>query len=189
MSQSAKKRTEQQEAIERLREWLKPGDTVYTIIRHVSRSGMQREISLKLLRRDGEVPYHLDGNVALALGDRIGKHDGVIVGGCGMDMGFHVVYNLSATLFHDGWKCIGKDCNSSEHQGQYVYGVCTCDDCAVCGGEKVICATCHMCTRCHEHADGCEGCPGDERTWKAGPERDGKTIHKDGGYALKQRWM
>lgn len=34
------------EARKRLKEVLKPGDTVYTILRHVSRSGMTRHISL-----------------------------------------------------------------------------------------------------------------------------------------------
>lgn len=46
MSRQSQKAQERQQAIERLREILKPGDTVYTIIRHVSRSGMQRSIQL-----------------------------------------------------------------------------------------------------------------------------------------------
>ena len=37
---------ERQDAIERLRSMLAPGDSVYTILRHVSRSGMSRSISL-----------------------------------------------------------------------------------------------------------------------------------------------
>jgi hypothetical protein len=89
---------ERMEAVERLREWLKPGDTVYTIMRHVSRSGMQREISLRYFG-DRSEPYDLDYNAALAMSDRIGKHDGIIVGGCGMDMGFHLVYNLGRTPY------------------------------------------------------------------------------------------
>jgi len=36
---------------------------------------------------------------------------------------------------------------------------CTCDNCAVCGGQKVICGACRMCTRCHQHLEGCPGCP------------------------------
>lgn len=53
---------EKDEAAERLREILKPGDTVYCILRHVSRSGMQRRISLYTLH-DGE-PRWLDGYAA-----------------------------------------------------------------------------------------------------------------------------
>lgn len=30
------------------------------------------------------------------------KRDGFRVSGCGMDMGFHLVYCLGQTLFHDG---------------------------------------------------------------------------------------
>jgi hypothetical protein len=36
-------------ALEHLHDWLKPGDTVYTVLRHVSRSGMLREIGVILL--------------------------------------------------------------------------------------------------------------------------------------------
>ena len=31
------------------------------------------------------------------------KREGVKVGGAGMDMGFHLVYNLAAVLFDDGY--------------------------------------------------------------------------------------
>ena len=41
----AKKEKERDEARERLLEMLRPGDTVHTILRHVSRSGMSRSIS------------------------------------------------------------------------------------------------------------------------------------------------
>lgn len=33
---------EREEAITKLREWIKPGDTVYTILDHVSSSGMSQ---------------------------------------------------------------------------------------------------------------------------------------------------
>ena len=35
---------ERAEAIAKLREWIKPGDTVYTVLDSVSRSGMSRHI-------------------------------------------------------------------------------------------------------------------------------------------------
>jgi hypothetical protein len=77
---------------------LKPGDTVYCVLRHVSRSGMRREISLftKEMRC-------IDGLAARALGYRIGKRGGLVVTGCGMDMGFHLVYNLGWRLFPQGF--------------------------------------------------------------------------------------
>lgn len=91
---------ERADAIAKLREWIKPGDTVYTILRHVSRSGMQREIGVCILK-DGEM-LHPNYSVALALGHRQGKQDGIIMGGCGMDMGFALVYNLGMTLWPNG---------------------------------------------------------------------------------------
>jgi len=90
-------KAERQEAIDRLREILKPGDTVYTIVKHVSRSGMLRHIELYVIK-DNE-PQRLSGWAADALGWRW-TNDGVVVGGCGMDMGFHTVYELAATLFN-----------------------------------------------------------------------------------------
>lgn len=83
----------------RLLEWVKPGDTVYTILRHVSRSGMQREIGLVLIDKDGDTK-HPNHAAATVLGWPLNKNgDGLKVGGCGMDMGFHLVYELSAALF------------------------------------------------------------------------------------------
>lgn len=107
-------KAEKQEAIDQLREWIKPGDTVYTILEHVSRSGMQREIRVLVpyVKRDGvcgpgnnnglacSVDFlHPNWSVAKALGLRQGKRDGLIMGGCGMDMGFALVYELSHALY------------------------------------------------------------------------------------------
>ena len=104
---------EQQAAAARLRELVKPGDTVYTVLRRVSASGMSREISLHVII-DNE-PYWITGLAARAMGDRTSKRDGIIVGGCGMDMGFHLVYNLGRTLWRDGVPCAGGRCMSNDH--------------------------------------------------------------------------
>jgi hypothetical protein len=75
--------------------------TVYTILRRVSASGMTRHISLKIAQ-GGEI-YDITYTVALALGDKIHSVNGfntIKVNGCGMDMGFHLVYSLSSVLFH-----------------------------------------------------------------------------------------
>ena len=111
-----KKQTDKEEAIARLREWLKPGDTVYTILRSVSRSGMSREIGV-VINRDGAF-LHPNYAVADALGWRINKHgDGIKVSGCGMDMGFHVVYNLGYVMYPNGVPCTGdaNTCRSNDH--------------------------------------------------------------------------
>lgn len=101
---SKKQESEKQEAIARLRKWIKPGSTVYTVIRNVSRSGMSREIGVVLIDKDGSM-LHPNHAVSKALGWRLGKKDGVIVGGCGMDMGFHLVYSLGSVLFGHGDEC------------------------------------------------------------------------------------
>ena len=93
--QAEKERAEQ---IAQLRKWLKPGDTVHTIIDHVSRSGMSRTIRVVLLK-DGDA-LHPNYAVSTILGYRRAKRgDGFVVGGCGMDMGFHVVHSLGYALF------------------------------------------------------------------------------------------
>jgi len=128
----------QEEAIKRLREILKPGDTVYTILRHVSSSGMTRYISPVLLQPDSR-PFHLDALVAQALEwpDMYYKNkQGIKVGGCGMNMGFHLVYELSRTLWPDGFDCIGEGCPSNDHFN-----------------------------------------------------REEASHHRDGGYALRQKWL
>lgn len=91
-----------QEAIARLREWVKPGDTLYTNLKHVSRSGMQRTI--QIIKIENNEPTYIGWTAAEALGwSYDGRREGVKVAGCGMDMGFHLVYELSATLFPGGY--------------------------------------------------------------------------------------
>ncbi len=107
-------KAERDEAIETLRKLLKPGDTVHTILRHVSRSGMSRSISCVIQGDDG--PNCIDWLVARSQGRTFDRTNGGLkVGGCGMDMGFHIVYGLSRTLFQDRFPCAGKNCPSNDH--------------------------------------------------------------------------
>lgn len=96
---------EQEQARERLRAMLPPGSTVYTTVKHVSRSGMQREIACHAIQ-DGRMVW-LSGLIAQACGMRLGKRDGLIIGVCGMDTGFAIVYELSHALYPAGYGCIG----------------------------------------------------------------------------------
>lgn len=97
MKQTKKQIAERADAIEQLRGMLKPGDTVATILRHVSRSGMRRCISPVFNGRD------MSYLVALAMNDRVSdRHGGIVCDGCGMDMGLHLVYTLGATLWPNG---------------------------------------------------------------------------------------
>lgn len=94
-----------------LLEVLHDGDTVYTILRSISRSGMSRRIDLyKLsgtphLSQSGAfksvdiVPLWLSNNTSMLLDDKHLKgNDGIRVDGCGMDMGFHLVDQLGQAL-------------------------------------------------------------------------------------------
>lgn len=135
---------ERADAVTHLREILKPGDTVTTVLRHVARSGMSRSISAMIpgTSEVEDITYW----AARAMGDRIDQnHGGVIMGGCGMDMGFALVYNLARTLWPQGHPCTGE-------------------------AERP--------NRCpsNDHSNG-------ERTYS--PE----LHHRDGGYALRQRWL
>lgn len=74
--------------------------TVYTVLRHVSQSGMSRDISLFIVEdnRLRNITY----KVAIALGEKPKDKNGqrvIRVNGCGMDMGFHLVYGLSSVLY------------------------------------------------------------------------------------------
>lgn len=83
---------------------IKPGMTVYTILRSVSRSGMKRTISLFVIPDDGDgkpEPRTINHKVAQLIGARE-DDDGIVMTGCGMDMGFQAVYSLGAALWPDG---------------------------------------------------------------------------------------
>ncbi len=89
--------------IRKLRKWLKPGATVHTILKHVSSSGMTRHIECVIPQRNGEI-LNITYFVAGVTGWRLAHNGGLIVGGCGMDMGFHTVYTLGRYLYPKGFK-------------------------------------------------------------------------------------
>lgn len=96
----ARKAREQREAADKLRDMLGDTPRVYTVLRHVSASGMSRDISLFVADADGlhDITY----TAAAVLGERVrdvNGHRAIRVGGCGMDMGFHLVYSLSWRLY------------------------------------------------------------------------------------------
>lgn len=124
-----------------LRAALPSGTTVACVLTHRSASGMSRSIKVLAPSPDGigeDVSWAVARAVGLPFDDRRG---GVKVGGCGMDMGFHLVYSLSRALYPDGHTCGGKG-------------------------------------RCHsnDHSNG-------DRAYL--PE----TVHADGGYAIRMRWL
>jgi hypothetical protein len=99
--------TDQELASERLlKGYFKDTRTVYTILRSVSSSGMTRHISLVVagVNDEGKADlYDITFLAAQAMGENLSERNGhrtIKVNGCGMDMGFHLVYNLSSVLYH-----------------------------------------------------------------------------------------
>ena len=104
---------------EYLRKLLKPGDTLHTILRHVSRSGMSRDIDVIFTNESHNA--NLSWDISRALDYSQAKDGSIKVGGCGMDMGFSVVYDLSNTLFGE-YKCLGEKCPSPDHTNSRGWG-------------------------------------------------------------------
>lgn len=118
----SEKAAKRETAITYLRECLNPGDKIYTMVTHVSASGMSRRIRVMIVggTQHGEPPYIRDISylVARALNWRRSQADGgVIVGGCGMDMAFHLVYTLGYVLWPKGSNC-GRN-GEPDHDGGY----------------------------------------------------------------------
>ena len=102
-----KKELESKESIETLKEYLKKDMTIHSIIRTVSSSGMTRNISFKITDKDNilDLSYHIAKALKYPFND---KHHAIKITGCGMDMAFHVVHNLSHALYGTGYKLKSK---------------------------------------------------------------------------------
>ena len=125
---STRTRNEQRDAArEALRELYPVGSTVHTKLLHVSRSGMLRSIAVLYPTPAGTI-RDVSGLVARAIGSKLhSPTGGVAMGGCGMDMGFALVYSLGRALYPDGQPCNGSDgyeigtgprCTSNDHSNE-----------------------------------------------------------------------
>jgi hypothetical protein len=103
--QTVQEQAQAEESARVLREMFPPGSTAKTVLRHVAGSGMTRWISV-ISPECEDVSWH----VAKVLGVPVnqGRHEGIRRGGCGMDMGFDLVYSLSRRLYPDGFECVGE---------------------------------------------------------------------------------
>ena len=63
---------------------------------------MSREISFLIAGKDGIENINYD--IKEILGYKFGKSGGLKISGCGMDMGFAVVYELSGVIYNDSRK-------------------------------------------------------------------------------------
>lgn len=84
------------DAQQTLKKLVKPHQIVYTVLTHVSSSGMSRRIKVFTVDQDKKI-IDLSYWVARAL-DWPTKDNAVIVRGCGMDMGFHLVNSITHAL-------------------------------------------------------------------------------------------
>ncbi|MEO1136550.1 MAG: hypothetical protein AAFW68_08075 [Pseudomonadota bacterium] len=76
----------------------------YTILRSVSRSGMSRTISVHYVERESGELCQLNYACAVILGLPMdAAREGIKIKGCGMDMGFALVYDLAAKICGDGY--------------------------------------------------------------------------------------
>ena len=98
MTTKAEKIKQQEDNIAFLKKVFKNKKEAYTILSHVSASGMSRCIKVIALYKGR--PLNLSWHVAKALDYKLSPtHGGVKVSGCGMDMGFNLVYILSRALY------------------------------------------------------------------------------------------
>ena len=102
-----------------LKRFIKPSTRVYTVLKHVSSSGMSRRIETLVITkekgREAQI-WNCSKAVARACGFSYNdKHGAIVVGGCGMDMGYHIVYALSSVLFRNNFYCTGEGCHSNDH--------------------------------------------------------------------------
>ncbi|MCM8832172.1 MAG: hypothetical protein NC918_08280 [Candidatus Omnitrophica bacterium] len=96
---------EEEQLKQELRELVEQGNNrVYTVLKHVSTSGMRRVISVLVAIEKGEIVC-IDWYLGkLGLYKLSKEKEGVIIDGCGFDAGYDVVYSISYLLYGDGYK-------------------------------------------------------------------------------------
>lgn len=166
-------KSERDEFIAKLRETLKPGDTLHTVLKSVSRTGMSRVIDVFHFYVDKDtgkvrkswLSYWIAKATGMSFQDGAGKPEGIKIGGCGMDMGFEIVYTLGRTLYPDGF---GEDC-------QLCHKRPTTKEQALAGSSTPKTTSCPVIAPfIHKY----RGRNGDTTGWD-----------NDGGYAFKQEWI
>jgi|TARA_R100000482_G_scaffold119860_1_gene64720 hypothetical protein len=93
---------EREEIKQQLKRDLKNCDTLYTLVNHVSQSGMPRDIRVFMIKNNK--PLDISYKVAKVLKRRQGENTGVRVQGFNHLSAMGIVYDLSRCLFKDGYK-------------------------------------------------------------------------------------
>ena len=88
-----------------LKRLLKGVRRIKMIVTHVSSSGMSRTITPLVATKRGEIVDITHWVLELGIGDKPrGRRHGVEMGGCGMDMGEAIAYELGRRLYNDGYR-------------------------------------------------------------------------------------
>ena len=74
------------------------GQTIYTILRRISADGMNRVIDMFFVENNQPIHIHFGTSRIFQKRYQTSNGFGYKVGGCGMDMGFHLVQSLSYTI-------------------------------------------------------------------------------------------
>ena len=123
--EQAQKEAQKEEALTNLRGILTVGQTVYTSLKWVNKAGSSRLIRVYIVRDDHIVDISWDVGKLLDY-KYDNTADALVVGGGGMDMGYHLVYGLGRALYPEGVPCTGYSlskrapdgrfcCNSNDH--------------------------------------------------------------------------
>ena len=103
--------THQERAKKELSLLLKKGDRIYYNVNYVLEDGTARYIDFYKFEADKThhtIKYYLTYQFAQLLQERVNINEtepprGLYIDGCGMDMGFHVISNISLILFNDAY--------------------------------------------------------------------------------------
>ena len=111
-------KSDKKHSMEMLHKFLQPGSTVYTV-----RPGMSRQIDFYTFQDN--IKIYLTGYISDVLETpRDAKSGALRVSGCGMDMGFSVVYNLGRVLFPGGFDTThGRNGDTSGHDNDGGYAL------------------------------------------------------------------
>ena len=99
LPQARGKKLYRSQCIEKVKALLDGVDTVYGVVRHVSASGMSRDIDLYIIANNR--PVYLTGYASTILDYPMAKSHGMKVSEYGMNMVFHCVSSLAYAIGRD----------------------------------------------------------------------------------------
>lgn len=94
---TTQKREQKENSLATLKNLVQEGDTIYTSLQSVSSTGMSRRLNIFIVKDNNivNITWHVANVLEYRYND---QKESLVIGGCGMDMGYHVVYSLSSVL-------------------------------------------------------------------------------------------